>query len=77
MARSDRRETVGAMLRKLGACVQESKVAVLTHLCDKAPPETLSQQLQERDLLHGVTPLGHAVAWGYLPEAAALVKACK
>ena len=57
--------------------MQESKLAVLTHLCDKAPPETLSHQLQGRDPVHGVTPLGHAVAWGYLPEAAGLVKACK
>ena len=75
--RSDCHETGGAVLRQLGACVQESKLAVLRHLCDKGPPEALSQQLQERDPLHGVTPLGHAVAWGYLPEAAALVKACK
>ena len=34
-------------------------------------------QLQQRDPVHGITALGHAVAWGYQDVIKELLKCCK
>lgn len=57
--------------------IQDNRLRFLADLCRVAEPRIVSKLLQMRDPAHGITPLGHAVAWGYYLATKILVEAAK
>lgn len=62
---------------KLGSFVQDNREAFVLNFCQAAPPKVMMRQLLERDKSYGLTPLGHAVAWGYKTITNMLLHACR